>query len=75
MEQMKVRNHFRHTKEKFCIALQKKNSIITLFLYLGAFDVIVQVVPECVNQIDGVVPGSSTGVAGEQHCKGEGNRK
>lgn len=30
---------------------------------------IVQVVPECVDQIDGVVPGSSISVAGKQHCK------
>lgn len=30
---------------------------------------IVQVVPERVDQVDGVVPGSSVGVAGEQHWK------
>lgn len=35
--------------------------------YLRALDVIVQVVPECVDQVYGVVSGSSIGVTGEQH--------
>lgn len=35
--------------------------------YLRALDVIVQVVPECVDQVYGVVSGSSVGVTGEQH--------
>lgn len=35
--------------------------------YLRALDVIVQVVPECVDQVYGVVSGSSIGVTGKQH--------
>jgi len=42
--------------------------------YLRALDVIVQVVPECVDQVYGVVSGSSIGVTGEQHWKKRGTQ-
>lgn len=36
--------------------------------HLRALDVVVQVVPERVDQVDGVVSGTGIGMAREQHC-------
>lgn len=41
--------------------------------HLRALDVVVQIVPERVDQVDGVVSSTGVGVAREQHC-GQGHR-
>lgn len=38
--------------------------------HLRALDVVVQVVPERVDQVDGIVPSTGIGVAREQHWVG-----
>lgn len=38
--------------------------------HLRALDVVVQIVPERVDQVDGVVSSTGIGVAREQHCIG-----
>lgn len=42
--------------------------------HLRALDVVVQIVPERVDQVDGVVPSTGIGVAREQHCR-QGHRQ
>lgn len=46
--------------------LCKKNLRMKLHKYLGALDVIVQVITEGVNEIDGVVSGVGVGMTREQ---------